>query len=331
MTSSGGVEVRLEVKPRWCFRLPRRAGLDGLTRIHGGVVHRLLHAGERPVLVRVVQTAPDRVLFGARAPDRGAAAWGIERMRKALGIDQDLRPFYERFHKDQLIGAALRADPGLRVFGRPEPFEALVWAICEQLIDYERAAGIQRRLIFRLGRSCSESGMRDSPTAEKIAAQAPARLEAFDLSAARALALVKAARDVAAGRIDLDHHDHEVGWRRLRAIPGIGSWTVQTLALGGQGRLDQLPAGDLAYLKLVGRLRSGNPRGRASGEREVADFFAPYAPWAGLAGIYALRSADRIVPNTDTLRRDGHGDSARDRARPGLRPALRADLKVNLG
>jgi DNA-3-methyladenine glycosylase II/AraC family transcriptional regulator of adaptative response / DNA-3-methyladenine glycosylase II len=62
------------------------------------------------------------------------------------------------------------------------------------------------------------------------------------------------------------------------------------LALTGQGRLDQLPAGDLAYHKLVGRLRSaGDPWARAT-EEEVADFFAPYEPWAGLAGLHALRA-----------------------------------------
>jgi 3-methyladenine DNA glycosylase/8-oxoguanine DNA glycosylase len=63
---------------------------------------------------------------------------------------------------------------------------------------------------------------------------------------------------------------------------------VQMLALTGQGRLDQLPAGDLAYLKLVGRLRTGNPHSRAT-EEEVAEFFAPYEPWTGLAGLHALR------------------------------------------
>jgi 3-methyladenine DNA glycosylase/8-oxoguanine DNA glycosylase len=64
---------------------------------------------------------------------------------------------------------------------------------------------------------------------------------------------------------------------------------VQMLALTGQGRMDQLPAGDLAYLKLVGRLTTGDPRARCS-EAEVEEFFAPYAPWAGLAGAYALRA-----------------------------------------
>jgi 3-methyladenine DNA glycosylase/8-oxoguanine DNA glycosylase len=288
---SAGLEVRIEVRPRWPFRLSRRVGLDGLAQLREGVLHRLLHADDEPVWLRIAQLSPDRVLFGARAEDRDAAAWGIERMRCALGIDHDLAPFYERFRFDPLIGRAVRANPRLRVAGRPDPFEALTLAICEQLIEYERAAAIQRRLMTRLGRRCPLSGLFDAPTAEALAGQAPALLASFGLSPSRALTLVRAAREVALGRVDLRSADHEPGWRRLRRISGIGSWTIQTLALTGQGRLDQLPAGDLAYLKLVGRLRSGgDPYARAT-EEEVAAFFEPYTPWSGLAGLHALSGA----------------------------------------
>jgi 3-methyladenine DNA glycosylase/8-oxoguanine DNA glycosylase len=287
-----GVEIRCEVRPRWPFVLPLRSGLDGLTRVRGRVVHRLLHAGDLPVLVRVAQLSDDRVLFGAQAAERDAAEWGISRMRLALGIDHDLSEFYERFRFDPLIGVSVRTSPGLRAGGKPDPFEALAWAVCEQLIELGRAAAIQRRLVFRLGRGCDWSDLRDAPAASVLAVQAPALLQSMDLSGGRAVALVRAAREVASGRVDLyssDWLDHERGWRRLRAIPGIGSWTIQMLAFTGQGRLDQLPAGDLGYLKLVGRLRSGgDPYARAT-EEEVAEFFAPYAPWAGLAGLHALR------------------------------------------
>ena len=284
-----GVEVRREVRPRWVFALPLRNGLDGLTRVRGRVLHRLVHADEHPVLVRVAQPARDRLLFGARAAEPEAAEWGIERMRLALGIDQDVEPFYDRFRFDPLIGRSVRATPGLRASGKPDPFEALAWAICEQLIEFGRAAAIQRRLIARLGRRCPWSEMRDAPSAGALAGQAPALLESMDLSAGRSVTLVRAAREVASGRVDLYDPEPEPGWRRLRAIRGIGSWTIQMLALTGQGRLDQLPAGDVGYLKLVGRLRSGgDPYARAT-EEDVLDFFAPYAPWAGLAGLHALR------------------------------------------
>jgi 3-methyladenine DNA glycosylase/8-oxoguanine DNA glycosylase len=283
------VEVRTEVRPRWPFRLSRRTGLDGVAQVRGGVLHRLLHAGEESVVVRVAQTGPDRVLFGARAQRREVAEWGLERMRLALGIDQDLREFYERFRGDPLIGRSVRANPGLRVSLRPDPFEALVWAICEQLIEYERAALIERRLTIRLGRRCPRTGLRDSPTAAVLAGQAPALLASMDLSPGRSMTLVRAAREVASGRVDLLDSNHERGWRRLRRIPGIGSWTIQMLALTGQGRLDQLPAGDLAYIKLVGRLLNDDPRSRST-EEEVSEFFARFAPWSGLAGLHALRS-----------------------------------------
>jgi 3-methyladenine DNA glycosylase/8-oxoguanine DNA glycosylase len=272
-----------------------RSGPDGLVRVKGRVVHRLLHAGPEPVVVRVVQLARDRVLFGAEAGTSEVAEWGIERMRLALGIDQDLRPFYERFRFDPLIGRSVRTNPGLRVRAKPDPFEALAWAICEQLIEFERAAAIQRRLVWRLGRRCPQTGLRDAPDAPTVAAQAPAALSSLDLTETRSLALRRAAHEVAQGRVDLYAADHERGWRRLRAIRGVGSWTLQMLGLTGQGRLDQLPAGDLAYLKLVGRMRSGgDPWARAT-EEEVMDLFAPYHPWAGLAGLHALRSAGVAV------------------------------------
>ncbi len=89
---------------------------------------------------------------------------------------------------------------------------------------------------------------------------------------------------MASGRADLSRH--EPSWRRLLAIPNIGNWTVEMLAFEGQGRDDVIPALDLAYVKLVGRLAG---LGRRATEDEVRAFFAPYEEWAGLAGIYALQ------------------------------------------
>ena len=205
-----------------------------------------------------------------------------------FAVDEDVGAFRRRFLRDPLIGASLRRRPWLRVSRRPEPFEALAWAICEQLIEYERAAAIQRRVVASLGRRLAEPGavdgdLRDLPAPALLARTSPALLESFDLAAARAVALVRVAREVARGAVDLHSPDHERGWRRLRAIPGIGSWTVEMLALHGQGRHDQVPALDVGLLKLVGRsLSGGDPHARAD-ESQVREFFAPYGEWAGLA------------------------------------------------
>jgi 3-methyladenine DNA glycosylase/8-oxoguanine DNA glycosylase len=291
------IDLRVDVAPRWPLRLPRRGGPDGLTQVRGGVVTRLLHIDGEPVLVRAAQHADGRIRFGAEAASEEAGLEGITRMRFALGVDDDLAEFHARFRRDPLIGAAVRARPWLRVRRRPEPFEALAWAITEQLIEYVRAAAIQRRIVRALGRRCPRTGLRDAPTPAALAAVSPARLESWDLSAGRALTLRRASREVAAGRVALRGRagEEERGRRRLASLPGIGRWTVETLALQGQGHLDQLPAGDLGYLKLVGRLTRSDPRSRAT-EDDVRDFFAPYAPWAGLAAAYAFLAAPGRAP-----------------------------------
>jgi 3-methyladenine DNA glycosylase/8-oxoguanine DNA glycosylase len=291
MLEEGLIEVRREVRPRWIFRLPHRGSPEGLTRVRRGVLHRLLHMEGQPVFVRVAQPARDRVVFGAQAADADLAEWGIQRMRAALGVDQDLREFYDRFRSDPMIGRSVRDRPELRVWGKPDPFEALAWAVCEQLIAFADAVVIERRLVARLGRRCERTGLRNSPSAAVLAGVAPARLCALGLSETRAIALVRVAREVTMGRVDLCAPNPEDGWRRLMTIRGVGPWTIQMLGLTGQGRLDQLPAGDLGYLKWVGRRRSGgDPWARATVE-EVTELFAPYAPWSGLAGLHALRSS----------------------------------------
>ena len=283
----------MQVAPRGPFQLPRWNGADGMLRRRGGVLERLLHHGEEPVVVRVARTTGGEVIFEARAASRAAAEYGIQRMRFALAVDEDMRPFVRRFARDPLIGRSLRRRPWLRAARRPEPFEALAWAICEQLIDYERAAAIERRMVAALGRRWvggdgRDSGLRDLPAVSVLAGTAPARLQSFDLGAGRALTLVRAAREVARGRVDLHAPEHERGWLRLRAIPGIGPWTVEMLALRGQGRHDQVPAGDLGLLKLAGRLLSGGDPRAVAQEQQVRELFAPYGEWAGLAAAHVL-------------------------------------------
>ena len=284
-------ELRIEVVPRWAFRLPAHGGRDGVLRRRGDVLERLLHVGGRPAIVRVAQTSERCVLFGAWARDRDDARAAIARMRFALAVDDDLREFHDRFRDDPLIGPSVRRTPWLRIRRRPAPFEAFAWAVCEQLVESPRAAAIQRRIVSGLGPRCASSGLRDVPSAAVLAGCAPALLESFDLAPKRAIALVRAAREVAAGRIDLDCPEHERAWRRLLAVPEIGRWTVEMLAAHGQGRYDVLPAGDLNYLKLVGRWRSGGDPAARAEEADVRALFEPYGRWRGLAAKHALRVA----------------------------------------
>jgi 3-methyladenine DNA glycosylase/8-oxoguanine DNA glycosylase len=294
--------LELEVAPPSPYALPRYGGEDRVMRIRDGVATRLLRVEGSPVLVRAWQPGRGRVALRAEplaadavalpppgAPEPAVAAGpaqlalALERMRFALGVDDDLGEFYRRFRRDPLLGPLIRRRPWLRPPRRPWAWEAFAWAVVKQLIESGRAARIQRRIVGRWGPRLDVAGgkgLRDVPPATLIAGRAPAELEALGLSPARSIALGAAARQIAAGRCDPAERSAD---ERLLTIPEIGPWTVQCLGLFGRGEADSLPAGDLMYLKLVGRLAR---LGRRATVEEVEEFFAPYRPFRGLAAIW---------------------------------------------
>jgi DNA-3-methyladenine glycosylase II len=296
---SSGACLEVDVSPRWPYRLPRSGGGDAVMRIRGGIATRLLHVGGEPVVIRAWQRRDGTVRLRAEASRRECCEVAIERMRFALGVDDDYHELYDAFRRDRLLGGAIRRLRWHRPRRRPWPWEALAWSITKQLIESSRAAEIQRRIVFRWGVRCEgpDGGtLRDLPTPALIAGRAPAELAAMDLAPARAIALIRAAREVAAGRVDPANPAHDA---RLLAIREIGPWTVQCVGLYGRGDPDSLPAGDLGFIKLVGRLGG---LGRRATVSEVEDFFAPYAPYRGLAGSFILAAYHRTVATGPPLR-----------------------------
>lgn len=308
--------VEVEVRPPSPYRLPRGSA-DRTLRVRGGVAVRLLHVDGSPILVRAWQPARDRVRFRAEAvdpkkvsrPPIGAAPAGgsarveqleeaIGRMRRALWVDADLADFHQRFRRDPLVGPLIRRMPEFRPKGRPWPWEALAAAVVGQLIEAERAALIERRIAGRWGPRLGDGrgALRDVPGPAAIAGRAPAELEEMELVGRRAVALRRLARDVAAGRCRIESREAD---GRLLATPQIGPWTVQCLGLFGRNELDSLPAGDLGYVKLVGRLAG---LGRRATVPEVEGFYARYEPYRGLVGALTLAGLHRLVAQGPPLR-----------------------------
>jgi 3-methyladenine DNA glycosylase/8-oxoguanine DNA glycosylase len=310
---TGPLEV--EVRPASPYRLPR--GSDDRTLwIQGGVATRLLHVRASPVLVRAWQPASDRVVVRAEPVDPGRVTLplgrdrdpapagtaelelAIERMRFVLGVDYDLGEFHRRFRRDPLVGPLIRRLPSFRPRRRVWPWEALSAAVVGQLIEAQRAITIERRIVGRWGPRIGDGrgALRDVPAAAAIAGRAPAELASMDLAPNRAAALRRVAKVVAGNRFRLDSPACD---RRLLAIPQIGPWTVQCLGLFGRGEMDSLPAGDLGYVKLVGRLAG---LGRRAGVAEVEEFYAPYEPYRGLVGSLTLAGLHRLVAQGPPLR-----------------------------
>ena len=275
------------------------------------------HAGGAPgghVHVRVESVDPTRSNIRLRwpaiaPPDQLAPAGetelgiAVERMRFSLAVEDDMGDFFQTFKRDPLLGPTIHHKPWVRPRRRPWPWEALCWAITEQLIESSRAAEIQRRIVRRWAPSHLPADhppprarrdpwpLRDVPSAEVIAGRAPAELASMDLSQGRSVAMVRCAREVARGRARLDDPG---GDRRLLEIAEIGPWTIQCLGLHGRGDPDSLPAGDLAYVKLVATSRASAAARPSRRSRSTSRRTRPSAGWRGrfaLAGWHKAMGA----------------------------------------
>lgn len=288
-------------------------------RAREGVLDRFLHVGASPVRVRAWQVVSGDVHIRAEAIDpllvdhqvevgearpagQAELELAVERMRFVLALEEDMGEFFDAFRRDPLLGPVIRRQPWVRPKRQPWPWEALAWAITKQLIESSRAAQIQRRIVRAWSPTYAPPDawpLRDVPSAAMIAGRSPAELVAMDLSEGRALAMLRCAREVAAGRAEISGSEAD---RRLLAVREVGPWTVQCLGLYGRGDPDSLPAGDLSFVKLVGWLAQ---LGRKATAEEVEEYFAPYAPFRGLAGTFALVGWHKAIPRGPALRLAG--------------------------
>ena len=214
-------------------------------------------------------------------------------------LDDDLAPFHRAFRSDPLLGRALRARPKLRFLRKPEPFEALAWAIIEQLIDTQRAGNIA----WAFTRAHGVQHPRGPWVAPTPAAFANgAALEAAGLAPTQARTLSRVARAVAEGRLDPGADDQ----RALAAMPGVGEWTIAHLNLFGRGRYDVPLAKDVGMRNAYARARRACAPG-ASARQEFAAVLDRYAPFQGLAAMYLVaagwRSGGRWSESPHDLRR----------------------------
>jgi 3-methyladenine DNA glycosylase/8-oxoguanine DNA glycosylase len=271
------------MRPPWPSEPPRSPGPGGLVTLKGGVARRAIRVDGEITLAEAAWRGDD-VHLRAHATTEHAARVAIERLRFVLALDDELEPFHRAHRADPVLGRLVKARPKLRVLRKPEPFEALAWAIIEQLIDTQAAGNIAWTLTRRHG-TRHPSGPWCAPTADKLANAAA--LEAAGLAPTQSRTLARVARSVAHGQLDPASPDQ----RRLQAIPGVGEWTLAHLNLFGRGIYDVPLAKDVgmrnAYARVVG-VRTGSVT-----EDEFAAFLERFKPWQGHAAMYLVAAGWR--------------------------------------
>jgi len=174
----------------------------------------------------------------------------ISRVRAMLDLDAEPMTINAALH------AAFAQGDGVRVPGTLDGFELAVRAVLGQQVTVAAARTLGSRLVDAFGEPVATpvAGLdRLFPTPAALAAASGDALGQLGIVRQRQAALQALARESAAGRLPLHAGaDVPATIAVLQALPGIGAWTAQYIAMRALRWPDAFPAGDVALQKALG-------------------------------------------------------------------------------
>ena len=272
--------VAADLRPRGPYSLAVSARLagDATRRFRDGVLTATVPAGRG-----VAWQRPDGTLCA-----RATCEEAFEQLRFCLAIDDDHTPFVLRFQRDPLVGRSVRLLRGLRPLRTATVAQALLRALCGQLILTSEARAMERRIVRAATTACE--GLHAPPTTADLARFSPAELRRLGLHARRGATLTRLCRSLELEK--LKELPTAAVADRLERERGLGPWSVGVVCLQGLGRFERGLEGDLGLIKLLAAMR-----GRRVEGWETAELLEPYGEWAGLASVYLLAGYARgLVP-----------------------------------
>ena len=200
----------------------------------------------------------------------------IRRVRAAFDLDADPQAINAVLHDD------FPAGDGLRVPGALDGFELAVRAVLGQQVTVAAASTLAQRLVDKFGEPIATPWAeltRLFPSPSVLAEASGDVLGQLGIVRQRQAAIVGLARAVTDGLQLHGGADVQETIAALKAIPGIGDWTAQYIAMRALRWPDAFPAGDVALHKILG------VQGQKSPSRLAEAASLGWKPWRSYAVI----------------------------------------------
>jgi AraC family transcriptional regulator, regulatory protein of adaptative response / DNA-3-methyladenine glycosylase II len=217
-------------------------------------------------------------------------AIAISRCRRLLDLDADPVAMGEVLSEDPVLGPLVRKAPGRRVPRTVDPAEFAVRVVLGQQVSTAAARTHAARLVLAHGEPADDpaGGLTHLfPDSAALAAADPATLA---VPRARQATFAALAGALASDRIDLGPgSDWQQARDALTQVPGLGPWSVETIAMRGLGDPDAFTAGDLGVRAAARQL--GLPATPAALTRRAA----AWRPWRAYAVQYLWATGDHAI------------------------------------
>lgn len=290
LVADGGLRLRVPFEGALAFEdvltyLAPRA-IPGVEAITEGIYRRTTSTHGEPGAIEVARADEHHLEVVAHLPAWTTLIDDVSRVRRLFGLDAppaEATPLGD----DPLLRPLVEARPGLRVPGAWDPFETAVRVILGQQVTVSGATTLAGRLVEAFGQpvpGLQALGLTHVfPPATAIAEASLEGLRAVGLPGARADALREFARAYVEERIRLDASAPlEQAVASLEALPGVGPWTAQMIALRAMGHRDAFPAGDLGLRRNASRLLDAPVTMDRGALEELAGRWRPHRALAAL-------------------------------------------------
>jgi AraC family transcriptional regulator, regulatory protein of adaptative response / DNA-3-methyladenine glycosylase II len=261
-----GVEEVRDGTFRRTLRLPHGNGVAGLT------------------------PQPDHVQCRLSLDDFRDLTSAIARCRRLLDLDADPEAVVDALSADPELRAVVAKAPGQRIPRTVDEAELAVRVVFGQQVSLKAARTHAGRLAAQYGAEVTDpaGGLTHVfPDVDTLAAMDPARLA---VPKARQRSLVGLVRALADGDVTLGPGcDWTAARAQLMALPGIGPWTTEVIAMRGLGDPDAFPVGDLGVRVAAKQL------GLPDHPRLLEAHSGAWRPWRSYATQHLWTTLDHPV------------------------------------
>jgi AraC family transcriptional regulator of adaptative response / DNA-3-methyladenine glycosylase II len=292
-SAAGTLTLRLPFRAPLCpdnlFGHLAATGVPGVEEWRDGAYRRTLRLPHGPGVVALAPR-PDHVACTLALADLRDLATAIARCRRLLDLDADPVAVDEALAADPALTPLVTKAPGRRVPRTVDEAELAVRAVLGQQVSTAAARTHAGRLVVALGEPVADPGgglTHLFPAPGALAGADPAVLA---LPAARRRAVLGLAAALADGSVELGPGtDWAAARAALDALPGLGPWTVETIAMRALGDPDAFVPADLGVRMAAAELglpaTPGALVGRAAGWR----------PWRAYAVQHLWATADHPI------------------------------------
>jgi AraC family transcriptional regulator of adaptative response / DNA-3-methyladenine glycosylase II len=233
--------------------------VEGIEELDGDVYRRVLPSGS----VATLRFGGEAITLTTGVDDVRSLPSTVAACRRMIDADADPAAVDATLGDDRLLAPMVAARPGLRVPGATDGFELLVRTILAQQVSLTAANTFAGRLVSAYGKPLdAPDGSLSArfPTSDVLA---DASYDGIGLTSARQRSLRAASVAHACGELALDPSaDRDRTRAALLALPGVGPWTAEYVAMRGLGDPDAFPGSDLVLKRLMAQTGAAPERWR---------------------------------------------------------------------